>query len=309
MARFDRERIPERVVHARGTGVHGEFVAAGDASAFTKAAPFAKAGKKTPVFVRFSAVIHPSGSPESLRDPRGFAVKFYTDEGNWDLVGNDLPVFFIRDAIKFADLIHAFKPSPVTNVQEPQRIFDFLSNVPESTHMLTQLYSDMGTPASYRKTDGFGVHAFKFVNAKNEVRYVKFNWRSKQGVVGLTQDEAETLGGKNHNFHTDDLYGAIKEGKFPSWDLAVQVLEPAELDKFDFDPLDATKIWTGVQETVRRHDDAQQGAGQLLPVHRASRLLARHGRSPASSRARTGCCKAGCSATPTPSGIASASTT
>jgi len=249
LARFDRERIPERVVHARGVGTHGEFVSYGDQSALTKAKLFSAKDKKTPVFVRFSTVIHPKGSPEQLRDPRGFSVKFYTEEGNWDLVGNNMPVFFIRDAIKFSDVIHAFKPSPVTNQQDPNRIFDFLSMLPESTHMQTFLWSDQGTPASLRMMDGFGVHAFKFVNARNEVTYVKFNWRSMQGLKRFTSAEAKADSARNHSGLTEDLYGSINKGEFPSWELGVQLLKPAELDKFDFDPLDATKIWTDVPET------------------------------------------------------------
>ncbi len=249
LARFDRERIPERVVHARGVGAHGEFVSYGDQSELTKAKLFSAKDKKTPVFLRFSTVVHPGGSPEQLRDPRGFAVKFYTEEGNWDLVGNNLPVFFIRDAIKFPDMVHAFKPSPVTNQQEPQRIFDFLSHVPESTHMLTFLYSDRGTPASLRMQEGFGVHAFKFVNAKGEVTYVKFNWRSLQGIKNYTMEEAAAAAAKNHSGLTEDLYENIKKGNFPSWELAVQTMKPEDLDKLDFNPLDDTKIWPGVPET------------------------------------------------------------
>ena len=248
LARFDRERIPERVVHARGTGVQGEFECTTDQSAFTKAKLFSAAGKKTPVFVRLSIVIPPSGAPEQLRDPRGFAIKFYTEEGNWDLVGNDLPVFFIRDSIKFPDLIHSLKPSPITNLQDPNRYFDFFSLVPESTHMLTFLYSDQGTPTNYRQIDGFGVHAFKWVNAKGEVTYVKFNWRSNQGLKFNTAAEVKVAAGDNPSGFTQDLYGNITAGKFPSWDLNVQMLSPADLDKFDFNPLDATKIWTGVPE-------------------------------------------------------------
>src|SRR5579859_3330657 len=166
LARFDRERIPERVVHARGTGAEGVFVASTDFSQFTRASVFAQPGKQTPVFVRFSTVMNFRGSPEAARDPRGFAVKFYTDQGNWDIVGINEPVFFIRDAIKFPDFVHANKPSPVTNVQDPNRAFDFFSKSPESTHELTQLYSDkIGMPASYRTMDGWGVHAFRLINA------------------------------------------------------------------------------------------------------------------------------------------------
>lgn len=249
LARFDRERIPERVVHARGTGAHGEFESYDNFSALTIAAPFTAKGKKTPTFVRFSTVVHSKGSPETLRDPRGFATKFYTDQGNWDLVGNNLPVFFIRDAIKFPDMVHSLKPSPVTNQQDPNRFFDFFSHVPESTQMLTMLYSDLGTPASYRTMDGNGVHAFKFVNAKGEVRYVKFNWKTLQGVKNLTTAEASEIQAKDFSHLTRDLYDAINKGEFPSWELSVQIMSPNDLEKFDFNPLDDTKEWPGVAST------------------------------------------------------------
>lgn len=242
LQRFGRERIPERVVHARGTGVHGEFVASKDLSDLTVASLF-KAGTKTPVFVRFSTVIHPKGSPETLRDPHGFAVKFYTQQGNWDLVGNNLPVFFIQDAIKFPDFIHAMKPSPVSNVQDPNRAFDFLQSQPWSVNMLTYVYSNNGVPTSYREQDGFGVHAFKLYNAKGEYKYVKFNWRSQQGVKGLNQEQIQAMQGKDFNHLTNDLYKNVNAGKYPKWDLYIQVLDPKDLDKFDFNPLDATKIW------------------------------------------------------------------
>ena len=250
LARFDRERIPERVVHPRGVGAGGTFTSYGDFSELTKAGLFSKKGKETPVFLRFSTVIHSKGSPESLRDPRGFAVKFYTDEGNWDLVGNNLPVFFIRDAMKFPDMVHSLKPSPVTNQQDPNRFFDFFSHVPESINMWTYLFSDKGTPANLRQMDGFGVHAFKFVNEQGEVRYVKFTWHSQQGHKTMTVDEANAAAAKNHSFHTADLYEAIANKEFPSWELGVKILKPEQLDGFDFNPLDATKIWPNVPETI-----------------------------------------------------------
>jgi len=248
LQRFDRERIPERVVHARGAGAHGVFVASADLSEYTKAKLFTK-GTETPVFVRFSTVIHGNHSPETLRDPRGFATKFYTTAGNWDLVGNNLPVFFIRDTIKFPDMVHSLKPSPDTNVQDPNRFFDFFSHQPESTQMLTRLYSDYGTPRGYRFMDGNGVHAYKFVNAKGAITYVKFHWDSKQGEVNLTAADATTLQGQTFNNATEDLQQAIKKGEFPQWDLYIQVLKPEQLNGFDFNPLDATKIWTNVPET------------------------------------------------------------
>lgn len=242
LQRFGRERIPERVVHARGTGAYGEFVATKDLSDLTIASLF-KAGTKTPVFLRFSTVIHPKGSPETLRDPHGFGLKFYTQEGNWDLVGNNLPVFFIRDAIKFPDFIHAMKPSPVNNVQDPNRIFDFLQSQPWSINMLTYVYSNLGTPVSYRNLDGFSVHAFKLYNAQGEYKYVKFNFRTQQGLKGMNLEETSKMQAKDFNHLTNDLYNNINAGHFPKWDLYIQVLDPKDLDDFDFNPLDATKIW------------------------------------------------------------------
>ena len=243
LASFDRERIPERVVHARGAGAYGEFIAAGDFSAFTKAKFINQKGKKTPVFVRFSTVIHGNGSPETLRDPRGFATKFYTEEGNYDIVGNNLPVFFIRDAIKFPDMVHSLKPSPITNRQDPNRFFDFFSNLPESTHMLMRLYSDFGIPANYRQMNGSSVHAFKWVNDKNEVVYVKYSWKTKQGEKNLSADEASKLQGSDFQHATHDLYDNIKKGNYPQWDLFVQIIKAEDFGNYDFYPLDPTKTW------------------------------------------------------------------
>ncbi|HEY8937454.1 MAG TPA: catalase [Cyclobacteriaceae bacterium] len=243
LASFDRERIPERVVHARGAGAHGEFICAADFSAYTKAKIFSEAGKKTPVFVRFSTVVHGNGSPESLRDPRGFATKFYTEEGNYDIVGNNLPVFFIRDAIKFPDMVHSLKPSPITNKQDPNRFFDFFSHVPESTHMITRLYSDYGIPASYREMNGSSVHAFKWINNKGNVIYVKYTWKTKQGEKNLTIEEAAKIQAADFQHSTVDLYENIQKGNFPKWDLYVQMLNASDFDKLDYNPLDATKTW------------------------------------------------------------------
>ncbi len=243
LASFDRERIPERVVHARGAGAFGEFVSAGDFSAFTKADLFSAKGKTTPIFTRFSTVINAKGSPETLRDPRGFAVKFYTQQGNYDIVGIHLPVFFIRDAMKFPDMVHSLKPSPITNRQDPNRFFDFFSHQPESTQMLTRLYTDLGIPANYRQMDGSSVHAFKWINAKGEMVYVKYTWKSLQGVKGLTMEEAAAIQAQDFNNATHDLYDNIKNGNFPSWELYVQILKPSEFAKLDFNPLDATKVW------------------------------------------------------------------
>ena len=248
LQRFDRERVPERVVHARGSGAYGVFVASKDISQLTRAAVF-KPGEETPVFVRFSSVIHGNHSPETLRDPRGFGTKFYTREGNWDLVGNNLPVFFIRDALKFPDMVHALKPAPDSNIQDPNRFFDFFSHQPEATHMLTRVYSDFGTPANYREMDGNSVHAYKFVNAQGQYSYVKFHWKSLQGQRNLSAKEAEAIQAKDFNHMTRDLVDAIKQGNFPKWDLYVQVLQPTQLAGLDYDALDATKVWSNVPET------------------------------------------------------------
>jgi catalase len=244
LAAFDRERIPERVVHARGAGAFGEFVAAADFSDVTMADFLSKAGKTTPLMVRFSTVTHQQGSPETYRDPRGFAVKFYTEQGNYDLVGNNLPVFFIRDAIKFPDMVHAFKPSPLTNgASDPNRVFDFFANIPESTHMLTWLFSDYGIPDNYREMNGSGVHAYKWLNAKGEVTYIKYTWVSHQGERNLTQEEANKIQSTAIEHATLDLYNAIESGNHPKWDLYVQMLKKEDFDKLDFNPVDVTKVW------------------------------------------------------------------
>jgi catalase len=244
LAAFDREKIPERIVHARGAGAFGEFVADKNFSDVTAADFLSQAGKKTLLFVRFSTVTHQQGSPETYRDPRGFAVKFYTEQGNYDLVGNNLPVFFIRDAIKFPDMVHAFQPSPVTNgASDPNRVFDFFSNLPESTHMLTWLFSDYGIPANFRQMEGNGVHAYKWVNAKGEVTYVKYKWVPQQTVKNLTQSEADAIQSKAIEHATLDLRASIDKGDFPKWDLHVQMLKKEDFASLDFNPIDVTKIW------------------------------------------------------------------
>lgn len=247
MSHFDRERQPERVVHARGTGAHGFFEAYGKVgnepiSKYTRAKVFQE-GKRTPLFVRFSTVIHGGHSPETLRDPRGFAVKMYTEDGNWDLVGNNLKVFFIRDAMKFPDLIHAFKPDPVTNRQDGERIFDFISNTPEAMHMITFLFSPWGIPANYRQMQGSGVNTYKWVNESGEAVLVKYHWEPLQGIKNLTQEQAEAIQAKNFNHATQDLYDAIERGDYPQWELFVQILSDDDHPELDFDPLDDTKIW------------------------------------------------------------------
>ncbi len=248
MSHFDRERVPERVVHARGAGAHGYFEAYGTAgnepvSKYTRAKLFQEKGKRTPLFVRFSTVAHGNHSPETLRDPRGFAVKFYTEDGTWDLVGNNLKIFFIRDAIKFPDLIHSQKPDPLTNRQDGERYFDFIAKTPESIHMITFLFSPWGIPANYRQMQGSGVNTYKWVNQDGKAVLVKYHWEPKQGIKNLTQAQAQEIQGKNFNHATQDLYEAIKRGDFPEWELLVQMMSDDEHLELDFDPLDDTKIW------------------------------------------------------------------
>ena len=248
ISHFDRERIPERVVHARGFVAYGEFEATGKigeepAATYTRAKLFQEAGKKTPLAIRFSTVIGGRDSSEVARDPRGFAIKFYTEDGNWDLVGNNLAVFFIRDAIKFPDVIHSLKPDPVTFRQEPNRIFDFMSQTPESMHMLTHLFSPRGIPANYRHMEGFGVNTYKMVNAEGGTCLVKYHWHPKQGVASLTEEEAAKVQGQDLGSASKDLYTAIETGNYPQWDLYVQIMEDHEHPELDWDPLDDTKVW------------------------------------------------------------------
>ena len=243
---FDHERIPERIVHARGSAAHGFFEAYESLAPITRAAPFAEAGKQTPVFVRFSTVAGERGSFDLARDVRGFAVKFYTDEGNWDIVGNNIPVFFIQDAMKFPDLVHAVKPEP--NNAMPQAasahdtFWDFVSLMPESSHMLMWLMSDRAIPRRYRMMQGFGVHTFRLVNAAGESRFCKFHWTPVAGTHAVLWDEAVKINGADPDFHRRDLWEAIEAGNFPAWELGLQVFTEEQADAYSFDILDATKI-------------------------------------------------------------------
>jgi catalase len=243
---FDHERIPERVVHARGSAAHGFFEAYDDFSALTRAAPFAAKGKRTPVFVRFSTVAGERGSTDVARDVRGFAVKFYTDEGNWDLVGNNIPVFFIQDAMKFPDLVHAAKPEPHHGMPQAatahDTFWDFAGLSPEIAHMLMWAMSDRAIPRSYRTMQGFGVHTFRLVNANGESRFVKFHWNPLQGTHSLVWDEAVKISGADPDFHRRDLWEAIESGNFPEWELALQVFTEEQAASFPFDILDPTKL-------------------------------------------------------------------
>lgn len=243
LARFDRERIPERVVHARGSAAYGTFELTKDCSAWTRAHFLNGVGRKTETFLRFSTVALERGSADTVRDPRGFALKFYTEEGNYDLVGNGTPIFFIRDPQKFPDFIHSQKRDPFTNMQEPENAWDFFSHSPEATHQFTWLFGDRGIPASYRHLDGFGSHTFQWVNAKNEVFWVKYHFKTDQGIKNLTSEEAARIGGENPDHHHQDLLQSIEKGQFPSWTVKVQIMPAAEAAGYRFNPFDLTKVW------------------------------------------------------------------
>jgi catalase len=243
LARFNRERIPERVVHANGSAAHGTFVVTGDVSGWTRARFLSGVGKQTEVFVRFSTVAGSRGSADAVRDPRGFAVKFYTEDGNYDLTGNNTPIFFIRDPLKFPDFIHSQKPDPYTNHQEPDNVWDFFSHSPEATHMFTFLFGDRGIPASYRHMNGFGSHTFQWVNAGGEAFWVKYHFKTDQGIDCLDAAEAAELAGLNPDSHQLDLVNAIDRGEHPSWTLRVQVMPVAEAASYRINPFDLTKVW------------------------------------------------------------------
>lgn len=246
LVHFDHERIPERVVHARGSGAHGIFELYKPLAKYTKAKFLNDTSKPTPVFVRFSTVVGSRGSSDLVRDVRGFSVKFYTDEGNYDLVGNNIPVFFIQDAIKFPDLVHAIKPEPHNEMPQASSahdtFWDFMSIMPETTHMIMWLMSDRTIPRSFRMMEGFGVHTFRFINAQGESHFVKFHWKPLLGVHSVAWDEAQNISGKDPDFHRRDLWEAINSGTFPEWELGVQIIPEADELKFDFDLLDATKL-------------------------------------------------------------------
>jgi catalase len=253
---FDHERIPERVVHARGAAAHGYFQVYRSLSRYTRAAFLQDPDKKTPVFVRFSTVAGSRGSTDLARDVRGFAVKFYTDEGNFDLVGNNIPVFFIQDAVKFPDLVHAVKPEPHNEIPQAasahDTFWDFISLMPESMHMVMWVMSDRAIPRSLRMMEGFGIHTFRLVDARGAARFVKFHWKPKLGVHSVLWDEALKISGKDPDFHRRDLWEAIAAGAYPEWELGVQVIDEADEHKFAFDLLDPTKLVPEEQVPVER---------------------------------------------------------
>jgi catalase len=243
LAHFNRERIPERIVHARGAGAYGTFTVTADVSQYTRARFLSEVSKQTEVFVRFSTVAGNLGAADAVRDPRGFAVKFYTEDGNYDLVGNNTPVFFIKDAIKFPDFIHTQKRDPYTGSQEADNVWDFWGLSPESTHQVTWLHGDRGIPASYRHMHGFGSHTFQWTNEAGESFWVKYHFKTDQGIKSLTAEEAEVLAGRDPDSHQRDLRTAIERGEYPSWTVYVQVMPVAEAATYRFNPFDLTKVW------------------------------------------------------------------
>jgi catalase len=244
MAHFNRERIPERVVHAKGSGAHGYFVCnSAEITKYTTAKLFSAVGKKTPTFIRFSTVGGEKGSADTERDPRGFALKFYTEEGNWDMTGNNTPVFFIRDPLKFGDFIHTQKRDPQTNLKSPTMMWDFWSLSPESLHQVTILMSDRGTPHGYRHMDGFSSHTFSLINAKNELFYVKWHFKTKQGIKNFHGPEAAAHRGIDPDFAQRDLFDSIAKGDFPKWKVSIQIMPEKEADTYHINPFDLTKVW------------------------------------------------------------------
>ena len=244
MAHFNRERVPERVVHAKGSGAHGYFVCTNaKMPEYTSARLFSSVGKRTPLFARFSTVGGEKGSADTERDPRGFAVKFYTEEGNWDMVGNNTPVFFIRDPLKFGDFIHTQKRDPQTNLKSPTMMWDFWSLSPESLHQVTILFSDRGTPDGYRHMNGYSSHTFSLINGKNELSYVKWHFKTKQGIKNFTREQADDMRGKDPDYAQRDLFDSIHGGDFPQWRVCVQIMPEKDADKYHINPFDLTKVW------------------------------------------------------------------
>ena len=243
LAHFDREVIPERRMHAKGSGAYGTFTVTHNITKYTKAKIFSEIGKKTEMFARFSTVAGERGAADAERDIRGFALKFYTEEGNWDLVGNNTPVFFLRDPLKFPDLNHAIKRDPHTNMRSARNNWDFWSSLPEALHQVTITMSDRGIPLSYRHMHGFGSHAFSMINAKNERVWVKFHFVTQQGIKNLTDAEAESVVAKDRESHQRDLFESIARGEFPRWKMFIQVMTEDQAKKMPYNPFDLTKVW------------------------------------------------------------------
>jgi catalase len=243
LAHFDRERIPERVVHAKGAGAYGYFEVLEDVSQYTRAKFLSEVGKQTDVFIRFSTVGGEKGSADAERDPRGFALKFYTEDGNYDMVGNNTPIFFIRDPLKFPDFIHTQKRNPITNLKDADMFWDFLSLTPESIHQVTVLFSDRGTPRTYRHMNGYSSHTFMWYNENNEHYWVKYHFKTEQGIENFTREEADQMKSADPDHATRDLFDAIESGDYPTWRLEMQIMTPQQAKDYRFDPFDITKVW------------------------------------------------------------------
>ncbi len=243
LAHFDREVIPERRMHAKGSGAYGTFTVTHDITKYTKANIFSEVGKKTDLFIRFSTVAGERGAADAERDIRGFAIKFYTEEGNWDLVGNNTPVFFLRDPLKFPDLNHAIKRDPKTNLRSARNNWDFWTSLPEALHQVTITMSERGIPYSYRHMNGYGSHTFSLINATNERFWVKFHLKTQQGIKNLTDEEAEAIIAKDRESHQRDLFESIEKGDFPKWNVKIQIVQEKDASKFPFNPFDLTKVW------------------------------------------------------------------
>jgi catalase len=243
MATFNRERVPERIVHAKGSGAFGKLTITNDITRYSKAKVFSKVRKQTPCLMRFSTVAGERGAADAERDVRGFAIKFYTEDGNWDMVGNDTPVFFVRDPYKFSDFIHTQKRDPRTNMRSPTAMWDFWSLSPESLHQVTILFSDRGLPQGFRFVDGFGSHTYSFINAKNERFWVKFHFKTMQGIKNWTNAEAAAVVGKDRESSQRDLFKAIERGDFPKWKFSIQVMPEVDAETYHLNPFDLTKVW------------------------------------------------------------------
>lgn len=243
LAHFNRERIPERIVHAKGAGAFGTFTVTNDITKYTKAKVFSKVGKKTDIVARFSTVAGEKGSADTVRDVRGFAVKFYTEEGNWDMVGNNTPVFFVRDPFKFLDFIHSQKREPDTNLRSATMQWDFWSLSPETLHQVTILMSDRGIPYGFAHMNGYSSHTYSFINEKNDRYWIKFHFKTMQGIKNFKQEEADDIAGKNPDWSTEELFNRIKSGNFPKWHVHVQIMPEKEAEKYEWNPFDLTKVW------------------------------------------------------------------
>jgi catalase len=310
LAHFAREVIPERRMHAKGSGAHGVFTVTRDITRYTKARIFSEIGKQTPMFARFSTVAGERGAADAERDIRGFALKFYTEEGNWDVVGNNTPVFFFRDPLRFPDLNHAIKRDPYTGMRSADNNWDFWTQLPEALHQVTIVMSERGIPRSFRHMHGFGSHTYSLINANDERIWVKFHFRTQQGIQNLTDAEAEALVGKDRESHQRDLFGSIERGEFPRWTLYIQVMTDEQAKKFPFNPFDLTKVWPKAAYPLSKSAILSSIEIPEMSLPKLNRPLSRPPTSfPGSATRQTRCCRRACFPTATRSGTASASTT